>query len=89
MVAVSGANEYTVKPLALVSTVTPPMVAVFRAVPEALAPAEGEEAPAAGALLELAALGFAELLHAAVIIAMAASAVGAHSLLRIACLRPK
>ena len=48
LVAVSGTNEYSVKPLALVSTVTPPIVAVFRAVPDALALAEAaEEAPAA------------------------------------------
>jgi hypothetical protein len=32
LVAVSGTNQYSVKPLALVSTVTPPMFAVFRAV---------------------------------------------------------
>src|SRR4029077_199332 len=30
LVGVSGANEYSVKPLALVSTAAPPMVAVFR-----------------------------------------------------------
>ena len=30
LVGVSGANEYSVKPLALVSTVAPPIVAVFR-----------------------------------------------------------
>ena len=32
LVAVSGTNQYSVRPLALVSTVTPPMFAVFRAV---------------------------------------------------------
>ena len=30
LAGVSGANEYSVKPLALVSTVAPPIVAVFR-----------------------------------------------------------
>ena len=50
----SGTNEYSVKPLALVSTVAPPIVAVFRAVPDELALAEAaEEARAAGELLEL------------------------------------
>ena len=37
LVAVSGANEYTVKPLALVTTLMPPIVAVFRALPDAAA----------------------------------------------------
>jgi hypothetical protein len=32
LVAVSGTNQYSVKPLALVTTVTPPIFAVFRAV---------------------------------------------------------
>ena len=40
LVAVSGTNQYSVKPLALVSTVTPPMFAVFRAVPDE--PAAGD-----------------------------------------------
>ena len=35
VVAVSGANQYKVKPLALVRTVAPPIVAVFSADPEA------------------------------------------------------
>src|SRR6516162_904018 len=38
--AVSGANQYSVRPLPLVSTVTPPMSAVFRVTP-ALAAAGG------------------------------------------------
>jgi hypothetical protein len=41
LVAVSGANEYSVKPLALVITLAPLIVAVFRAELEAAA---GEEA---------------------------------------------
>src|SRR5512135_3742024 len=65
------------------------MVAVFSAVPEELAVAEGEEAAAAGALLELAAPGFAELPHAAVMRVMATSPAGAHSIFRIACLRTR
>ena len=48
LVGVSGANEYSVKPLALVITMTPLIVVVFRAELEAAA---GEEA----ALDELAA----------------------------------
>ena len=47
----SGANEYTVKPFAFVTTFVPLIVVVFRAVPEAAA----EEAAALGELL--AALG--------------------------------
>ena len=41
LVGVSGANEYSVKPLALVSTVAPPIVVVFTVAPPALVPAEG------------------------------------------------
>ena len=47
-VLVSGMNEYKVKPLALVSTVTPPIFAVFSALPV------GAEAPDCAALAELA-----------------------------------
>jgi hypothetical protein len=88
VVAVSGANEYSVKPLALVSTVTPPIVAVFRAVPDELAVAEAE-APAAAGLPGL--LGVVdELPHAAAISATATSPKEAHStFLRIGCLRSK
>jgi len=90
LVAVSGTNEYSVKPLALVSTVAPPMVAVFRAVPDELAGAEAAaEAPAADELLEL--LGVVdELLHAAAISATATSPKGAHLVVvRIGRLRSK
>jgi hypothetical protein len=45
LVGVSGTNEYNVNPLALVSTVAPPIVVVFRAVPEAVATGGGELAP--------------------------------------------
>jgi hypothetical protein len=90
VVAVSGANEYSVKPLALVSTVTPPIVAVFRAVPDELAVAEAAaEAPAADGLPGL--LGVVdELPHAAAISATATSPKGAHiTFLRIGRLRSK
>src|SRR6516162_10824916 len=43
LVAVSGANQYRVKPLELVSTVTPPILAVFR-VPLVAADAGGPAA---------------------------------------------
>jgi hypothetical protein len=52
---VSGANQYTVKPAALVSTAVPFIVALFSVVADE--PAAGLDAPAAGgALLELAEL---------------------------------
>jgi hypothetical protein len=91
LVAVSGTNEYSVKPLALVSTVAPPMVAVFRAVPDELGLAgAAEEAPAAGGLLELEGVDVDELLHAAAISATATSPKGAHILVsRIGRLRSK
>ena len=76
LVGVSGANEYSVKPLALVSTVTPPIVAVFRlpAVPAAglpvpvLPPLPVEDVP--------------DELHAASTAAAAATANSASSIRR-------
>jgi hypothetical protein len=67
------------------------MVAVFRAVPDELALAEGaEEAPAAGGLLELWGAVVDELPHAAAISATATSPKGAHILFsRIGRLRSK
>jgi hypothetical protein len=50
LVAVSGANEYRVKPLALVTTVTPLTCAVFSAPPAAAALDPEAGAPDAGAL---------------------------------------
>jgi hypothetical protein len=90
LVAVSGTNQYSVKPLALVSTVTPPIVAVFRAVPEELALAEAAaEAPAADELPGLWGV-VDELPHAAAISATATSPKGAHiTFLRIGRLRSK
>jgi hypothetical protein len=84
VVAVSGANEYRVKPLALVTTVTPLTCAVFSAPPAAAAldPEAGALAAEAGALdAEAGALDDAppaavplddELEHAAALIATAA-----------------
>ena len=66
VVAVSGPNQYTVKPPALVSTVAPPIVAVFSVVPDGAAP---------DVLLELDEL--AELPQAAIISAAEASPAGA------------
>ena len=78
LVAVSGANEYSVKPVALVRTVAPPMEAVFGAVPDELAGAEAAaEVPAADELPGL--LGAVdELPHAAASSATATSPKGAH-----------
>jgi hypothetical protein len=90
LVAVSGTNEYSVNPWALVSTITPPIVAVFRAVPDELALAEADEAPAADGLLELCGAVVDELPHAAAISAAATSPKGAHIVfLRIGRLRSK
>ena len=68
MVAVSGANQYKVKPLALVRTVTPPIVAVFSVLLLAAAGAleagaEPEEAPPE--LVELEELPQAAIMSAA------------------------
>jgi hypothetical protein len=73
VVAVSGTNQYKVRPLALVTTVAPPILAVF----SALLPAAG--ALEAGAALEAAPpelVGLDELPQAAITNA-AASPIGA------------
>ena len=73
VVEVSGTNQYRVKPWALVSTATPPIVVVFSALPpEPVVPAGAE-------LVE-----GVELPHAAIIKAAAASPAGASHLLSIA-----
>jgi hypothetical protein len=76
VVGVSGTNEYSVNPAALVSTVTPPIVAVFRL--PAVAPA--------GLLLLVLPLPLAEdvadELHAARTAAAAATAASASSIRR-------
>jgi hypothetical protein len=94
VVAVSGANEYRVKPLALVTTVTPLTCAVFSA-PLAAAALDAEAGALdaeAGALdaeagvLEGAAPALPlddELEHAAALIATAAVPAAASSVIRI------
>jgi hypothetical protein len=87
LVAVSGPNEYTVKPLALVSTVAPPIVIVFKALDE---PAAGEDAALDEELPAAAGLAvdeLDELPHAAAIRATPARPAGAHHRLRITCSR--
>jgi hypothetical protein len=84
VVAVSGANEYSVKPFALVSTVAPPIVAVFRALDE---PETGEAAALGEELAEPAELAVDVLPHAAAIRATAANPAGAHHRFRITYLR--
>ncbi len=78
----SGANQYTVKPLALASTLAPLIVAVFRAVLERAA----GEAAALDELLALLAvllLAVGEEPHAAAIRATPARPAGTNHLLRI------
>jgi hypothetical protein len=93
LVAVSGANEYTVKPLALVTTVTPLICAVFSAPPAAAALEAGALDAEAGAALDAEAgtlEGVApalplddELEHAAALIAAAAVPAAASIVIRI------
>src|SRR5262249_61675257 len=66
LVDVSGSNEYSVKPLLLVSTLAPLIVVVFRTFPEAAAPRDGVVPEAGG-----------ELPHAATISVAATAAAGA------------
>jgi hypothetical protein len=83
LVAVSGANQYTVKPLALASTLVPLIVAVFRTVPEA----DTGEAAALDELLGVVAepllLAVDEVPQAAAIRASPARPAGANHRLRI------
>ena len=75
-VAVSGANEYRVNPWALVTTVTPPIVALFSAAPDPEADAlDGVPFPALGLDDELE--------HAAAPIATAVIPAAASILIRI------
>lgn len=85
LVAVSGANQYSVKPFALVSTVAPPIVAVFRAALDEAVPVD--EAALDEELAEPAELAVDVLPHAAAIRATAAKPTGAHHRLRITYLR--
>jgi hypothetical protein len=75
VVLVSGANQYKVKPLAFVSTVTPPIVLVSSVLPDAAAECVPPEP--AGVLEVL------ELPHPVAISAAAASPTGASHLLPI------
>src|SRR5512142_2150735 len=74
VVAVSGTNQYKVRPLALVTTVAPPIVAVF----SALLPAAG--ALEAGAALEAVPPEPDELPQAAITKAAASPAGTSHTL---------
>ena len=75
LVAVSGANHYTVNPFAVVSTFAPPIVTVFRAVAD---PAAGEEAALGElpALLAVLVLAGEEVPHATAIRATPARPAG-------------
>jgi hypothetical protein len=79
VVLVSGANQYNVKPLAFVSTETPPIVFVSSVLPDAAA---GCVPPEVAGVLELL-----ELPHPVAISAAAASPTGTSHLLPIAVLR--
>jgi hypothetical protein len=79
VVAVSGANEYRVKPWALVSTAAPLIVVVFSALPDEAA----LEAAPGGAL---AAPPGGELPHAATASAAAITAADASQASRQGCL---
>jgi hypothetical protein len=72
VVGVSGTNQYTVKPAALVSTFVPLIVVLIRVLPDELA--AGLDVPAAGGLL----LELAELPQAAIASVAAASAAAPH-----------
>jgi hypothetical protein len=76
VVDVSGANQYKVKPLELVTTFVPLIVAVIRAELEAGVAAAALLAGAAGLLLEADELP--ELPHAATTRAIAASPAAPH-----------
>jgi hypothetical protein len=92
-VAVSGANEYKVKPLALASTVAPLTCSVFSAPPAAAEPDPAEPDPAglgaagldaeAGALVGAALPLEDELEHAAALSATAAVPAATSMVIRI------
>jgi hypothetical protein len=86
---VSGTNQYKVKPLAFVSTATPPIVAVFRAaLVEALLDVDGADELLAGADELAEAAGFAgdEPPHPAARSAAAARPAAAHRQPCVCCL---
>ena len=78
--AVSGPNQYTVKPLALVSTFAPPIFVVFRDAPDAAA---AEEAALGELDPEPLELRGDEVPHAAAIRATPARPAGINHRLRI------
>jgi hypothetical protein len=87
-VAVSGANEYKMKPLALASTVAPLTCAVFSAPPAAAEPDPAEPDPAgldaeAGALVGAALPLEDELEHAAALSATAVVPAATSKVIRI------
>ena len=84
LVAVSGANEYSVKPLALASTLVPPIVVAFRALPDAAAGEAAELDELLGWLAGLLVPDGDELPHAAATRAIPARPAGTNHLLRIA-----
>jgi hypothetical protein len=79
-VGVSMANQYKVKPLAFVSTVTPAILVVFRAALAAAVLDGAAEVDGTGEVLELAGFGGDELPHPAAMSAAPASATAAHRL---------
>jgi hypothetical protein len=89
LVDVSGTNQYKVKPLAFVSTGTPPIVMVFRAaLVEAGPDADGADELATGAdeLAEVAGFDDDELPHPAARSAAAARPAAAHGQPCMCCL---
>jgi hypothetical protein len=76
-VAVSGANEYKVNPWALVTTLTPLIVAVFSAAPDPAAPEALDGVPLPAPVLD------DELEHAAAPITTAATPAAATILIRM------
>jgi hypothetical protein len=81
VVEVSGTNQYSVKPFALVSRVAPPIFAVCSAVPDD--PAAAAEVAAADGLLAPPEPADEVLPHAAAKSATAARPPGTHHRLRI------
>jgi hypothetical protein len=76
LVAVSGTNQYSVKPLALVTTATPPIFAVFKVVLDE--PGRAVETALTDDLPAPAVLAAGELPHAAALRATAARPAVAH-----------
>jgi len=89
LVDVSGTNQYKVRPMAFVSTATPPIVVVFRAaLLEAVPDADGADELLAGAdeLAEVAGFVDDDELHPAARSAAAARPAAAHRQRGVCCL---